>query len=443
MSKHIQWLMEQIEVWVARGLISREQADGIRRLYPEPKAGLPWGAIIFSGIGAVILGLGVILLFAYNWEAMPKAAKLAVIFAALAGAHGTGLALFRCDDWRRQIGEAVCLLGTMLFGAGIWLVAQVYHIDEHYPNGFLIWGLGAMAMAWAMPSLSQGLLAVVVLCIWNCSEAWHFRAATHWGPLLMLAGLGVLAWRQQWRLLLFVTLAGFVIALTANAESVRGSVAILAVLNAAAVFLAVEVLVRRYRWFPESAKVWAAVGWAAFLICLFILTFASETRHLTREVDLEETSEALAWHVYRWLPLATAMLAWGLVGFGWLARRGAERAADCPYEHWLVPLAAAACAAFRFVDVEYDQRWVIGSPFNLLALTLAAAWMARGCRDARLLPTVAGSLLLVALAWARYFDLFESLLARGVVFVLVGGLLLAEGIIYSRVRRRIQKEAGA
>ena len=41
----------------------------------------------------------------------------------------------------------------MLFGAGIWLVAQVYHIEEHFPDGFLIWGIGALALAWAMPSI--------------------------------------------------------------------------------------------------------------------------------------------------------------------------------------------------------------------------------------------------------------------------------------------------
>ena len=40
------------------------------------------------------------------------------------------------------------MLGTLFFGAGIWLVAQIYHIDEHFPNGFLIWGLGALALAW-------------------------------------------------------------------------------------------------------------------------------------------------------------------------------------------------------------------------------------------------------------------------------------------------------
>jgi hypothetical protein len=44
-------------------------------------------------------------------------------------------------------------------------------------------------------------------------------------------------------------------------------------------------------------------------------------------------------------------------------------------------------------------------------------------------------LLLVALISARYFDLFESLAIRGLIFLLVGGLLFAEGILFRRARR--------
>ena len=147
----------------------------------------------------MILGLGIILLFAYNWNVMPKAAKLALILFALVGAHAGDIWLWRRPGWHRQLGEALCVLGTMFFGAGIWLVAQIYHIDEHFPNGFLIWGLGALAMAWALPSPAHGLLAVVVLCIWNCTEAWDFQMPVHWGPLLLLLGPGALAWWQRSR----------------------------------------------------------------------------------------------------------------------------------------------------------------------------------------------------------------------------------------------------
>ena len=54
----------------------------------------------------------------------------------------------------------------MFYGAGIWLVAQVYHIDEHYPNGFLFWALGALVLAWALESIPQALLATVLFTIW-------------------------------------------------------------------------------------------------------------------------------------------------------------------------------------------------------------------------------------------------------------------------------------
>src|SRR2546422_10606228 len=103
MSKQIHWLWEQSKEWVNKGLISPEQAARIRKLYPEPKAALPWGTIIFSGLGAAIAGLGVILLLAYNWHGIPKTAKLAVVIGGLAGLHASGIGLFVRGGWRRQL----------------------------------------------------------------------------------------------------------------------------------------------------------------------------------------------------------------------------------------------------------------------------------------------------------------------------------------------------
>jgi uncharacterized membrane protein len=65
-----------------------------------------------------------------------------------------GRALGRCSPERTGLIGGLHLLGTMMFGAGIWLIAQIYHIDEHYPNALLIWSLGALGLAWALPSLS-------------------------------------------------------------------------------------------------------------------------------------------------------------------------------------------------------------------------------------------------------------------------------------------------
>ena len=85
-----------------------------------------------------------------------------------------------------------------------------------------------------------------------------------------------------------------------------------------------------------------------------------------------------------------------------------------------------------------DAKWPVAGIFNLVFLALATAWMARGCREGLLRPTILGSLLLVGLTTARYFDLFESLAVRGLIFLLVGGLLFTEGILFRHARRRAQ-----
>ena len=64
--------------------------------------------------------------------------------------------------------KSLHLAGTILFGAGIWLVAQIYHIDEHYPNAFFFWGFGAMTMAWATEINSR--------FHWKCKSQWAAMA---------------------------------------------------------------------------------------------------------------------------------------------------------------------------------------------------------------------------------------------------------------------------
>jgi uncharacterized membrane protein len=84
--------------------------------------------------------------------------------------------------------------------------------------------------------------------------------------------------------------------------------------------------------------------------------------------------------------------------------------------------------------------WMVAGPFNLVLIGLAASLMAVGCRRGMIRPTILGSVLLILVIVARYFDLFESLLMRGGIFVGMGALLLVEGVVYSRTKK--QKSAG-
>src|SRR5258708_20664697 len=102
MRKEIRWLSAESKQWVERGLISDEQASRIRGLYPDPKAGLPWSTIIFSGLGGAIAGLGIILLVAFNWHAFHRFTKLGIMFSGMVDLHAIGFRLLLPFDPMRQ-----------------------------------------------------------------------------------------------------------------------------------------------------------------------------------------------------------------------------------------------------------------------------------------------------------------------------------------------------
>ncbi len=441
MSKHVRWLHEQLAAWVADGVLSSEQAGQIRQRYPELRSSPPWGTIIFAGLGAVVFGLGIILLFAYNWHAIPKSGKLGVIFLSILASHGAGLRLAVRRDWQRPLGEALTLLGTMLYGAGIWLVAQIYHIEEHFPNGFLLWALGALALAWAMPSIAQGILSVVLLCVWGCSEAWGFDRPMHLAPFLILLAVGGLAWRLRSRLLLVFVLAGFNVSILATAGALQGGLVLPVCLNLAVAFVAAGKLCRRFEHFVQGAAVWEFFGWLGFLVSLYLLTFSDlQDDLLNWMTQPQHTQSPRVWVLtYAWGALAAAMLPWvPIVAESAQRGKGRSPAYFTSFEEWLLPLTALWLQLICLTELLQEHSTVAGV-FNLVFLALSAAWMSRGCRQGLVQPTVLGSLLFTALAIARYFDLFENLLVRGLVFLAVGGVLFTEGILFMRARRRARE----
>jgi uncharacterized membrane protein len=438
MSKPHRWLLVEIERWTAEKIISAEQAATLRQRYSAPLDGPPWGLIVFASAGAAVIGLGVILLLAYNWNEIPKFGKLALVFAAVIGAHVGGLTLYRQDGWQRRLGEAFSLLGTMLFGAGIWLVAQIYHIDEHYPNGFLLWALGALAFAWVLESIPHALLATVLLAIWGGSEVFHFHAPQPWAISLVVLGVVTLAWRKSSALLLAFALAAIELLLIANvvnygglARSFTASLAFAGLLIGAA-----RISAALRPKFSAGADVLAFFGFAGFFVCSYILGFAEAAEDVLDWSRHPGTHAGLA-TAHAWALLALAAAAWAWIAWQALARKTRHIAV----EEWLVPIALVYGYGLALLGARH-YAVLIAASFNLILLGIATMWMWRGCSESRLRPTVIGSLLLAAVVLARYFDLFQSLAARGLAFILLGGIFMAEAMYYRKNRRAADSNPG-
>lgn len=436
MSKHLRWLEGEIRRWTASGIVTVEQAAAIRGLYADATPRLPWGTIVFFGLGAVVAGCGVILLFAYNWDAVPKFGKLALVFGAVAAAHGGGLALGGREGWRGQLGEALALLGTMMFGAAIWLTAQIYHIEEHFPNGFLVWALGALAMAWALGSVANGILAAVLFAIWGGIETLRFHSPGDWVLVILPLTLGALAWRLRSALLLaFVVLAVYWLALCHAGH--WGSAGTAFAIGIAFAVLLIGLAKQGWLdWTDAQRRVFEALGVAGFLVCAYLVTFHRVARDLV-ELHREAASSTMGL-AYRWVGFSLAAAVWARVLWEWRAGER-ERLGGAEL---LFPIALVYVQALPMLGVHTGGIFP-ATVFNLVCLGLAAAWMVRGCRESRLREVVLGSVLLGLVLFARYFDLFDSLALRGLAFIGFGAVLFAEGFYYRKLRRTADTEAAS
>jgi uncharacterized membrane protein len=430
MQKHHKWLHGEIEAWRSQGLIEPPQAEALMARYPVSGAERAWSRIIFSAIGAILAGLGVILFFAYNWAFLPKALKLAMVFAAVIASHGAALWLARGAAPRRGLVEGLHILGTMLFGAGIWLVAQVYHIDEHYPNGILIWSLGALALAWSLPSLAQGFLAVLLVSLWAGVEAFEFRWTADWAPFLVGLGVVPLAWLQRSRVLLFFGLAALLAMLVLTTIALEDELFITVVFFSAILYIAAGLLVPASA-FGASAPVFKTLGFTVYLGALYLLSFPWAVEILD---DLTFSSTLVT--VYFAVPLVAAAAAW----LGVLAA-GLGRLDEVWRWHWgilSIPLVLVAVLSLEPLPL---GGWLAAIPFNLIFLAHCVVFIVQGSRDANPKLVSIACVLFALLVITRYVDLFNSLLLRSLIFLLLGAGLFLVGNFYARTKGRSEEAA--
>ncbi len=424
MNKHHQWLARQLPQWVDKAIISDAQAASLRALYPLGDS-IGLGRLLITGIAAVMIGLGVILLFAYNWDDMGKVSKLAVIFSGLIGAH---LAALFTQPRSYVASESLFALGTMLMGAGIFLVGQIYHLDSHYPDAILFWSLGALALAWTLPSLTQAFMAVALIIGWHLSEAMDFQFANHTALLLILIGLLPLVWRLHSPMLARFISASIFISIGFSVGTNDAQLVTTTLLLAAATFICLEqVMSQQGERLREIAAELAKPALWVFFVLIYLMTFD----------DFGHEFLHIKWRECFASGYFMAALLASQAGFFWLLYRRRVNGLTALAETSIV-LALLPSWLLPLFEVRAQQQLIealVWGGFNLLLLAVSVWLMVDGARHANRQHMVRGSILFALLAAARYTDLFDSLLTRALVFMLVGAALFAVNHFYQRNKR--------
>ena len=198
------WLKGELQRWKSEGTISETQFDAIASQYDsqvdsDNKKTTAFYTLISAA--SVLAGAALLLLIGYNWEALNYIAKLGIIFGLTMSFQGlTLVSRFRWENI--ALSEIFSFLSCICFGSGIWLIAQIFNLNAHYPDGFLWWALGSLPLAFLGQSSLLWFLVVTLEIIWCFTEAsifsnstWIFfgrntnlPAAAYLMPLLLLPG---------------------------------------------------------------------------------------------------------------------------------------------------------------------------------------------------------------------------------------------------------------
>jgi len=116
---------------------------------------------IIVTIGAILVGVGIFSFIAANWQEMTKVTKVSIIVITMLSSYIGGWFLREKKHYKKT-GEALILLGVIIYGAGIFLIAQMFHTRGNWPDGFILWMIGTIVMAFGAESFSLFYLAIPV-----------------------------------------------------------------------------------------------------------------------------------------------------------------------------------------------------------------------------------------------------------------------------------------
>jgi hypothetical protein len=243
-----------------------------------------------------------------------------------------------------------------------------------------------------------------------------------------------LAWLNRSRVLVATCTAGFLFTLFVTVTDLEGDLGALVVFFTACMLIAAGLAVRRREFFPRSSPIFSFTGFIVYIIILLILSFYHRGKG-TWSIQLNQFPENLIFFAF----------ALAVVGF-WVwailpVSKKQQPLKDSFRKEYYGVLASFVLIFLNVLGV-IRLGGVLGmAVFNLLLLYQAIIMIAAGCKDLNLKFTTTGCVLFAVIAFARYTDLFTSLLARSLVFFVAGAALFSVGIYYSKTKKRIQREA--
>ena len=420
---HERWLDEQLPVWEREGIVTVEGARRLRERYPaKPQTSL--AQTLVGGVGALLIGNGLIAVLAYNWDDFPRWVRLVFALGPLAATQAVSWWVLLKDETAKPgQREAAALAQALAVGAAMALVSQIYNLPGTWTDLVFWWCVVSVPLAWVLRSQAVAIAYLLGITVWTIAQAadrgFDFSDGVAdvrlWYPLL-LAGILPL-WpgptlrdrpavgsRFVLAASALIGLCAVAVYAAARPEGAALGFPWLALLSAAAVLL--FPLDRDGIAEPITRKPQALLGGLVLVVAAQIATYEDPAHELVQSV---RPALGLSWC---WLLLAV------VAGFAGIACRQGRWAVLAVAALGLVPLLTAPLAALE------AGGWPVAITYSLVLLATAILLIALEFLGRQGAARI-GASLITLLVIMRMVDADVSLLAKGLAFIVIGSGFLA------------------
>lgn len=408
-------ILKSLQELVKEKVISEETAGAIRSYY-ENKAtqGQSRMLVVFGILGALLVGLGIILILAHNWDDLSRTVK--TVFAFLPLVIGQALCLFSL--WKKPDSivwrEASSTFLFFAVGSSIALVSQIYNIPGNLSEFMMTWMFLCLLVIYIMRSSMTSLLYVAGITFFALESTFRYNEGVDYMYWLML-GLVLpyyflliknkwesnFTWFHHW--LLPASLVFSLATFTDREEEVM----LMTYISLFGLFLAIAHL-RLFRELPHIIRNgYRVIGTLGTLSLSFALSFDWYWEDLFRE-DFQGVAASPEFLFL----VAISVIAIALTAFHYTKERLAPEKTEPMNLVFIVYLLLFA------IGVKAPSVSVIF--VNILVLFLGVFYIRKGASQDSLLKLNYGLLIIAVLVLCRFFDEELSFVVRGTLFVMVG-----------------------
>lgn len=408
------------------GIISPEKGREIYDYY-DNKADKSQSRLIiaFSILGAILIGLGVVLIIAHNWDDLSRPTKTILGFLPLI--IGQAICIYailkKYDQVAWREGAAIFLFFAV--GSSISLVSQIYHIPGNLSSFLLTWMFLCLPTVYLLRSTIAAMFIIVGITYYACETSyWGRHTESSIGYWLVMA----LMIPHYYQLFIKNSLSNFFIILSWLIPlSITICLGTLADHNEEFMFISYVswfgmsylfgiLLLKNHENFITNPYI--TIGSAGTIVLLLMLSFDWFWQDL-----LKNESSILSIE----FGIATLM---SLLTTGLLIYRIKNQTLSKVQFMEIIFILFIFIFMLGFASDTFSIFLI-----NITVFTLGLLNIKKGAKQNHLGILNYGLLIITALILCRFFDADISFVARGIMFVLVGAGFFAGNYLLLKNRK--------